>query len=252
MIIKAGIAYAKLLSEIGAETLIDSHRDSAPLTEINQYVREKYNIEVITKELANPENIYHIIKHNNNVAGFSKLQLNSGHPGVHVHNVSKMDQIYLLKPFHGLKLGAKLLQYNIQLSKYNEQRGMWLIVWVGNLQAISFYKSFGFKIVAEDDFFLTENHINHCYIMCLEYWAGWFDLKINLVTHVMLLVSSNPKLVLTGSILGGELSMLTPHGKANHRLMKIIYSWMLTHKNEIPGLDINLSLLMQADLLINA
>ena len=68
----------------------------------------------------------------------------------------------------------------------------------------------------------------------------------------MLLVSSNPKLALTGSTLRGELSMLKPHGKANHRLMKIIYSWMLTHKNEIPGLDINLPLLMQADLLTNA
>lgn len=169
MIVKAGIEYAQALSEIGAETFIDSHKDSAPAQEIAAYVEERYRISAIRKELSNPVNIYHIIKHDNNIAGFSKMVLNSNHPNVHAENASKIDQIYLLRSFQGLKLGAKLLHYNIELSKASGQTGMWLVVWVGNLHPISVYKKFGFKIIADGNFHLTNTHISRCHIMHLNY-----------------------------------------------------------------------------------
>lgn len=169
MIIKAGIEYAKVLSDIGAETLIDSHKDSAPVHEIDRYVKEKYNVRAITNELSDSKNIYHIIKYENEIAGFSKMMLNSNHPDIHSEKASKMDQIYLLSSFQGLKLGAKLLHYNIELSKANRQTGMWLIVWVGNHNSISFYEKFGFKIIADDDFHLTDTHTSRCHLMFLRY-----------------------------------------------------------------------------------
>lgn len=169
MIIKAGIEYAKVLSELGAETFIDSHKDSAPAREIETYMREKYSVEAISKELSNPENIYYIIKNENKIAGFSKIELSVKHPAVPLENSSKMDQIYLLNSFHGLKLGAQLLQFNVQLSKSSNQNGMWLIVWVGNKQAITFYEKFGFNVVSEDKFQLTDTHTSPCLIMVLDY-----------------------------------------------------------------------------------
>ena len=169
MIIKAGIEDALELAELGAETFIDSHKDSAPVHEIDSYVKEKYNIAVIRNELADPANIYHIIKHGNKIVGFSKMMLNNTHPEITISNIAKMDQIYLLDSFHGLKLGAQLLQYNIEISKFYNQNGMWLIVWIKNLPAISFYQKFGFRIIADKDFHLTKTHTNHCHLMFLEY-----------------------------------------------------------------------------------
>jgi diamine N-acetyltransferase len=169
MIYKAKLEDAKLLSEIGAETFIVSHTDSAPAHELDTYMRKIYSEEFIKNELANAEKIYHLISHENKVAGFSKMVLSMKHEAIEIENASKMDQIYLLSSYQGLKLGASLLQFNIEFSKANNQTGMWLIVWIGNVGAISFYEKFGFKIIANGIFNLTDNHKSHCYIMFLDY-----------------------------------------------------------------------------------
>jgi ribosomal protein S18 acetylase RimI-like enzyme len=169
MIIKASPEHAEVLSELGAETFYNAHKDSAPAHEISTYMRKTYNVDAIRNELANPVNIYHIIKHEDNVVGFSKIEVNTKHPAIEKESVSKMNQIYLLDSFRGLKLGAKLLSYNIDYSKSCGQTGMWLVVWVGNTTAITFYKKFGFHVVVRDQFQLTDTHVNPCYVMLLEY-----------------------------------------------------------------------------------
>jgi len=171
MIVKALPQHAGILSTLGAETFYKAHKDSAPAHEITAYIKKAYNLDVIEKKLINPGNIYRIIKHQGMIAGFSKMEFTVEHPVVKLDRVSKMDQIYLLDSFHGLKLGAKLLSYNIDLSKSYGENGMWLVVWVKNKTAISFYEKSGFRIVAEDQFNLTETHINPCYVMLLEYAA---------------------------------------------------------------------------------
>ena len=64
--------------------------------------------------------------------------------------------------------------------------------------------------------------------------------------------SLNPKMAFTGSILGSDLDENTNHGKANQRFRKIIVDWMSAHQQEISGLDKNIPLLMQFDLLTDA
>ena len=169
MIIKATVQHAGVLSDLGAETFFNSHKDSAPVIELNTYMSKVYNVETIRRELSNPENIYHLIMYDENIAGFSKMELNMKHSTIDVENVSKMDQIYLLDAFQGLKLGARLLSYNIEFFKSSGQNGMWLIVWIGNTTAISFYEKFGFHKVSRDMFHLTDNHLSPCYIMLLLY-----------------------------------------------------------------------------------
>jgi ribosomal protein S18 acetylase RimI-like enzyme len=169
MIIRASLHHAEILSTMGAETFYSAHKNSASAHEIDAYMKKVYSLEAIEKELSNPANIYHMIKHDDTMAGFSKLEFTMNHPAIKQQRVSKMDQIYLLDSFHGLKLGAKLLSYNIDLSRSHGENGMWLVVWTKNTTAISFYEKFGFRIVAEDQFNLTETHINPCYVMLLEY-----------------------------------------------------------------------------------
>lgn len=61
--------------------------------------------------------------------------------------------------------------------------------------------------------------------------------------------SFDPKMAFTGSILGSDLGENTNHGKANKRFRKIIVDWMTAHQSEINGLDKNIPMLMQFDLL---
>jgi ribosomal protein S18 acetylase RimI-like enzyme len=169
MIIQATIQHAEVLTEVGAESFFKSHEGSAPTHELAAYTAKIYNVNAITQELGNPANIYHLITHNNVAAGYSKMELDISHPAIALNRVSKMDQIYLLHSFHGLKLGTKLLNHNIEYSKSRGENGMWLVVWIGNDTAISFYEKFGFHIVTQAEFQLTATHRSPCYIMLLQY-----------------------------------------------------------------------------------
>jgi ribosomal protein S18 acetylase RimI-like enzyme len=159
----------QLLSEIGRLTFLESHGHSAPPGVINNYAEEKYNAGAVKAELNEPANIFHIITSNNKPAGYSKIILNRLHPAIKQKNITKIERLYLLKEFYDLKLGHTLLQFNIDISKRNEQAGMWLYTWKENQRAVNFYTKKGFEIIGSYDFQLSESHSNPNYLMFLQY-----------------------------------------------------------------------------------
>jgi hypothetical protein len=72
-IVKAGEKDFQLLSGIAILTFIESHGRSAKQEDINIYVTEKYSEDIFKEELSDAKNIYHIIYHDNNPAGYSKI-----------------------------------------------------------------------------------------------------------------------------------------------------------------------------------
>lgn len=168
-IVKAQAADFKLLAGLGKKTFVESHGHSAAPEDINQYVDEKYSDAVCREELSDLQNIYHFIYHNNHPAGYSKIILNAAHPNIPITNVTKLERLYLEKEFYRLKLGRELIQFNIELSQKNNQKGMWLFVWKENERALHFYLKTGFKIIGSYDFRLTDTHSNPNHQMFLEY-----------------------------------------------------------------------------------
>lgn len=66
------------------------------------------------------------------------------------------------------------------------------------------------------------------------------------------LFTADPKLVLTGSVLGGQLDESSGHGRANKRFRVLLVDWMTAHADQIIGLDQKRPLIMQVDLLSEA
>ncbi|MEP7264756.1 MAG: GNAT family N-acetyltransferase [Bacteroidota bacterium] len=168
-IVKANFEDFRTLTDIGKASFLESHGHSASEEDISNYVSEKYNHDVFKSELNDSRNIYHIIYHNGQPAGYSKIIYNASHPNVPMTDATKLERIYLLKEFYNLKLGAKLLQFNIELSKQNDQAGMWLFVWKENPRAVNFYKKKGFVIIGSHDFKISETHSNPNHQMLLKY-----------------------------------------------------------------------------------
>jgi ribosomal protein S18 acetylase RimI-like enzyme len=155
--------------EIGKVSVADSHKDSSPPAVMNEYLETTYNSTAIKKELNNVSNIYHIINYNGKPVGFSKIVMDAKHPNILTENATKLDRIYLLKEFHGLKLGLELLNFNIELSRKNKQSGMWLYTWIGNERATNFYMKAGFTIIGSHKFYVTDNHYDVSHQMFLEF-----------------------------------------------------------------------------------
>jgi diamine N-acetyltransferase len=168
-IIKATENDFEPIVNIGRVSVEEAHRDSCPVKDMSEYIESHYNNEAIKEELSDANNIYHIINYNDNPIGFSKIVLNAEHPNIVLKNVAKLDRIYLLPEFQGRKFGLELLKFNIDLSKRNDQSGIWLFTWVGNIKAIDFYLKNGFSIIGSDQFKVSETHYNPQYQMFLNF-----------------------------------------------------------------------------------
>jgi diamine N-acetyltransferase len=168
-IVKASEKEAPLLSEIAKTTFIESHGRSAPPEDIHIYVTEKYSESIFKEELYDPKNIYHLLYHDNRPAGYSKIIFDDSYPTCPIKNITKLERLYLLKAFYDLKIGFQLLQFNIDLSKRNDQTGMWLFTWKENQRAVNFYKKNGFVIVGSHDFKISETHSNPNHQMFLKF-----------------------------------------------------------------------------------
>jgi ribosomal protein S18 acetylase RimI-like enzyme len=166
---KATLSDLNLLLEISKTTFVESHGHSCSKEDIDAYIKKAFNAEAFQLELTTPRNIFHIIYYNNKAAGFSKIIPNVNTPNNHTKNLTKLERIYILKEFYDKKLGLALMQFNIELSKKLNQKGMWLYVWTENHRAVNFYRKMGFKIIGKHDFKISETHSNPNHQMILKY-----------------------------------------------------------------------------------
>ena len=156
------------IAAIGMISVEEAHRGSCSAEALNLFLSENYNQNAIKKELSNSHNIYHTISFQGQLAGFSKIILNAEHANIPQKNVTKLDRIYLLKEFQGLKLGTALLNFNIDLARQHDQSGIWLFTWVENTRAINFYFNAGFKIIGSHYFKVTDDVFNLNHHMLLD------------------------------------------------------------------------------------
>ena len=166
---KATVNDAAVIAEIGKQSFFESHGHSAPAADTNAYAARKFTPDAVRDELAHPEYIYHLVFFNGEAAGYSKIILNAPNENIPVAHITCLDRLYLLKAFYGLKLGLRLFEFNMDISKRSGQKGMWLYTWIENARAISFYEKAGFRIVGKADFKLSETHSNPNHVMFLEY-----------------------------------------------------------------------------------
>lgn len=168
-ITKAKPEHSKLIATLGKQTFFESHGHSASKKDVANFISKTYNEATVLKEFENKNSVYHLLYVDQTLAGFSKIQLQTPNINISDQNITKLDRIYLLEAFHGKQLGAKLLDFNIKLSKQNNQNGLWLVVWVENHKAINFYKKKGFEIVGVYDFKISETHSNPNHVMFLKH-----------------------------------------------------------------------------------
>ena len=168
-IVKASKDQAKLISSIAKEAFLPAHGHSASKKDIDAYVSKSFNEVIFEAELSNPAYQYHLIYYKNQIAGYSKIVFNCPNTNITAQNITKLERLYLLKEYYGLDLGKILFDFNVSLSKENNQVGLWLAVWVENYRAIKFYEKVGFQKVGSFDFEISKTHYNPNHILYLKY-----------------------------------------------------------------------------------
>lgn len=160
---------AALLSKIGKKTFVESHGHSASPIDIEKYTSVVYDIDRVKSEILNTAFLYRLIYVQDQLAGYSKIIPDNPVSCIAEEKITKLDRLYLLKEYYNLKLGWKLLDYNIKLAREKGQMGIWLYTWIENKRAIDFYAKAGFVIAGHHDFKISETHSNPNHIMYLKF-----------------------------------------------------------------------------------
>lgn len=168
-IVKAVHSNASKIAALALQTFIESHGHSASEADIKAYVTDKLSVQKIEAELSDQQNLFHLVYMNGELAGYSKIIPETKCEFVPEQGIAKMERLYVLEKFHGMKIGKQLMDFNIQLAKNQQQKGMWLYTWVENQRAIAFYTNIGFQIVGKADFQISKNHSNPNHIMYLKF-----------------------------------------------------------------------------------
>lgn len=167
---KAALNYLVTITELAVTSFMESHGHSGPEKDIKNYIDANFTLQTFENELNDPKNNYYIIYYNNKAAGFSNIIFNAAYKSIKEKNITKLSRLYLKKEFIGLNLGKALFDFNVELSKQNLQKGMWLYVWTENEAALRFYKKAGFVKVEDTFFKISETHSNPNYIMFLDFY----------------------------------------------------------------------------------
>jgi diamine N-acetyltransferase len=167
---KAKPADCSIIAAIGRVSVAESHEGSSSEDDMNAFLDRNYTPEAIKEDLADANNIYYVLYYDGKPAGFSKIVFHVSHPDIASKNVAKLDRIYLLKEYFGLKLGLELLTFNIKLARTNNQSGIWLYAWIGNERAVDFYQKAGFTIIGRYQYYVNETHYDESHHMLLKFF----------------------------------------------------------------------------------
>lgn len=132
------------LQKIGRETFSQTFSSSNTEENMKQYLEEGFSFEKLTDELNNENSEFYFALSETNVIGYLKINFGASQTELKDEKALEIERIYVLKEFHGKKVGQILYEKAIEIAKQKNSDYVWLGVWEKNPRAISFYKKNGF------------------------------------------------------------------------------------------------------------
>ena len=143
---RADINDAQTLSDLSEITFFDTFKDTCTADDMQGFIKECFNVELIKKELLDPDDFYFIAFINGMAAGYIRMKEDSSDVEIiSKHKSIELKRIYVLKKYHSQKLGAALMNFALNFAADKNYEIIWLGVWEHNERAKKFYKKFGFE-----------------------------------------------------------------------------------------------------------
>lgn len=141
---KANLEDLISIQTIGKQSFIETFTNNNTPENIEKYLQESFNTAQITLEINNPESLFYLAFWENEPIGFLKVNLGGAQTESLYKNTLEIQRIYVLKAFHGKKIGQLLLDKAIEIAKQHLVDYIWLGVWEENHKALHFYNKNGF------------------------------------------------------------------------------------------------------------
>ena len=132
------------LQRIGRQTFFETFSASNTEENMKKYLEEGFSLEKLTSELNDQNCAFYFALTDNTTIGYLKLNFGQSQTELKDNRALEIERIYVLKEFHGKKVGQILYEKAIQIAKQTNAAYVWLGVWEENPRAINFYKKNGF------------------------------------------------------------------------------------------------------------
>lgn len=156
LISQANLYDTQPLTDLAYTTFWDAfaaHPKNAP-DDLAHYMRQAFNIEQITTELADPKSIFLIAEIENELAGYAKIIIDNIEPGITAERPIELSRLYSQQKFLGQGVGQTLMDACFERAKEENRDVMWLGVWEYNPRAQRFYEKNGFRVASSHTFLL--------------------------------------------------------------------------------------------------
>jgi len=145
------------LQEIGRQTFYETFAESNTEDNMKTYLENGFSIDKITAELNDANAAFYLAKIDQRVIGYLKLNFGESQTELKDDKGLEIERIYVLKEFHGQKIGQIIYDKAIEIAKQKNVDYVWLGVWEENPRAINFYKKNGFVAFDKHIFKLGED-----------------------------------------------------------------------------------------------
>ncbi|MBK8346502.1 MAG: GNAT family N-acetyltransferase [Saprospiraceae bacterium] len=143
-IIKVTLDNIDQLQKIGRLTFFETFASGNTEENMKTYLDRGFSVAKLTDELNDDNAEFYFATLGENVIGYLKLNFGQSQTELQDDKALEIERIYVLKDFHGKKVGQLLYDKAIQIARQKCVDYVWLGVWEENPRAISFYKKNGF------------------------------------------------------------------------------------------------------------
>lgn len=141
---KATINDIEQLQNISRKTFTETFSSSNTEENMQKYLEQEFSIEKLSDELNNKNSIFYFALLENIVIGYLKINFGISQTELKDEKAIEIERIYVLKEFHGKKVGQILYEKAIEIAQQKNAAYIWLGVWEENPRAIRFYQKNGF------------------------------------------------------------------------------------------------------------
>ncbi|WP_430612935.1 GNAT family N-acetyltransferase [Flavobacterium sp. JP2137] len=132
------------LQRIGRQTFSETFSTGNTDENLAAYLAQSFSTEKLTEELHKVDSEFYFALEQERVIGYLKLNTQGAQTEKLGEESLEIERIYVLKAFHGQKVGQLLFEKAHQVATDKKLTYIWLGVWEGNARAIQFYTKNGF------------------------------------------------------------------------------------------------------------
>ncbi len=145
-ITKTALQDIEKLAELAKLTFAETFASDNKEEDMVKYLEDQFSNKKLKAELMDPNVQFYFAVLDKRIIGYLKVNVGQSQTEIKDETALEIERIYVLKEFHGKKVGQLLFKKAMEIANEKNLAYLWLGVWEKNPRAIRFYEKNGFSV----------------------------------------------------------------------------------------------------------